>query len=97
MKVYIIGNLEILDLDRFLVYSRRVRELLEGYGARFLVRGGNHQPVQGDWQAHRLIVIEFPSRDVYDRFNASADYQAIIPIRQESSRGSLVVVDGVPE
>lgn len=97
MKIYIIGNLEVTDRDRFLVYSRRVRELVAECGARFLVRGGDHAIIQGDWPAHRLIVIEFPSREVYDRFNASDAYQAIIPIRLESTRGSLVVVDGVPD
>lgn len=97
MKIYVIGNLEITDLDRFLVYSRRVQALLAEWGGRFLVRGGEHQTIQGDWQAHRLIVIEFPSREVYDLFNASEAYQAIIPIREASTRGSLVVVEGVPE
>lgn len=97
MKVYIIGNLEITDLDRFLVYSRRVRELIHQCGARFLVRGGDSYAVQGDWQTHRLIVIEFPSRAVHDAFQASEAYQEIIPIRQQSSRGSLVVVEGVKE
>ncbi len=97
MKIYVIGNLEITDLDQFLVYSRRVRELVAECGARFLVRGGDNYPIEGTWETHRLIVIEFPSREVYDRFYASQAYQDIIPVRQQSSRGSLVVVDGVPD
>lgn len=74
MKICVIGNLEITDPDRFIVYSRRVRELVDQWCARFLVRGGHCTPIDGDWQTHRLIVIEFPSRDVHDRFHASEAY-----------------------
>ena len=97
MKIYVIGNLEITDMDPFMIYSKRVRELVAACGARFLVRGGDHYPIEGDWQTHRLIVIEFPSREIYDRFYASQDYQDIIPIRRAGARGSLVVVEGVPD
>ena len=97
MKIYVIGNLEITDAALFIVYSRRVRELVAECGGRFLVRGGDHHTIEGSLTVHRLIVIEFPSRDVYDRFYTSEAYQSIVPIRQESSRGSLVVVEGVAE
>ncbi len=97
MKIYVIGNLEITDMDQFMIYSKRVREIVRDFGGRFLVRGGNNYAIEGNWETHRLIVIEFPDRPTYDAMFNSEAYQSIIPYRQAGSRGSLVVVDGVAD
>lgn len=97
MKIYVIGNLEITDMDQFMIYSKRVREIVRDYGARFLVRGGKNYSIEGDWETHRLVVIEFPDRATHEAMFNSEAYQSIIPYRQAGSRGSLVVVDGVAD
>lgn len=97
MKVYVIGNLKITDLDQFMIYSKRVREVVRDYGARFLVRGGHSYSIEGDWETHRLIVIEFPDRPTYEAMFTSEAYQSIIPYRRAGTEGTLVVVDGVAD
>lgn len=97
MKTYVIGNLTITDPERYQIYAAKVRELVSACGGRFVVWSTDHQTFEGDWRPNRLLVIEFPSRDIYDRFFHSAEYQAIIPVRQAASTGSLLVVDGLPE
>ena len=97
MKAYVIGNLTITDPEAYKTYAMRVRELVTACGGRFLVWNADHETFEGDWKPHRLLVIEFPSRAVYDRFFHSNEYQTIIPIRQAAAHGSMLVVDGLPE
>lgn len=96
MKFYIVANIRLIDPERFAIYSRCVDQLLPLYGAQFIVRGGNSEVIDGDWQPDRLVVIEFPSRDAFQRFHDDPDYQAVVPIRQAASHASLVLVEGWP-
>lgn len=96
MKTYVIGNLTITDPEGYRAYALRVQALVAACGGRFLVWNTEHETFEGDWRPDRLLVIEFPSRAVYEQFFHSAAYQAIIPIRQAAARGSMLVVDGLP-
>jgi uncharacterized protein (DUF1330 family) len=39
-----------------------------------LLRGGATDLLQGEWQPHRIVVLELPSRDVLRRLCASPEY-----------------------
>ena len=43
----------------------------------------------------RPTIIEFQSRDAARLFYDSPEYQQILPLRQESAKGSVVIVEGV--
>ena len=67
---------------------------LEPFGGRFLVRGGDWEPLEGDWRPGRLVVIEFPSVERARAWYESAEYSELKTLRQRASRGSLLVVEG---
>lgn len=96
MAAYIIANLEVLDPEGFQEYRKRVGPIIEQYGGRYLVRGGNHEVLEGQQSpGSRLVVIEFPSFAQAKEWYLSREYQEIIPFRQESARGELTIVEGV--
>lgn len=96
MAAYVIADVDVHDQEAYREYVALVPATLEPYGGRFLVRGGSHQTMEGDWHPHRLVVIEFPSADEARRWHASDDYRAAMAIRHRTSTGSLVLVDGAP-
>lgn len=94
MKVYIVASIRIIDMERFSIYGQRVAELLPIHGGRFIIRGGDSQVIDGDWEPDRIVVIEFPSRQAYQAFHDDPAYQEVVPIRQSASHASLVLVEG---
>jgi uncharacterized protein (DUF1330 family) len=95
MPAYVIASIEVTNPDTYQAYSAQVEATLEPYGGRFLVRGGNLQPLEGgEWFDPRLVVIEFPSEEAVRSWYESDDYQRILPIRQQNSRGRLVIASG---
>jgi uncharacterized protein (DUF1330 family) len=34
---------------------------VKAFGGEYLVRGGKHETLEGDWQPHRVAVLRFPS------------------------------------
>ena len=94
MPAYIVGDVTVTDPDRYKDYAAHTESTLEPFGGRFIVRGGAHETLEGSWSPGRLVVIEFPDEESARGWYASDAYREILPIRQEASIGSLVVVQG---
>ena len=85
----------IHDPVRYDEYKRLVPATLVPFGGRFVARGGEVAVLEGDWSAERLVIVEFPSMDQARAWWDSAEYARARALRQASSTGTLVVVEGV--
>jgi uncharacterized protein (DUF1330 family) len=94
MPAYVVGDITVNDPERYRDYATHTVSTLEPFGGRFIVRGGATEILEGPWRPGRVVVIEFPDADAARAWYASDAYQAILPIRQESSTGSLLLVEG---
>lgn len=95
MAAYLIANTNVHDAEGYDEYKRRVAPLIAKFGGRYLVRGGVHAVLEGQWRPTRLVVIEFPDRAAIDAWYASPEYAPLIPLRQRAAESELLVVDGV--
>ncbi|MEO3472471.1 DUF1330 domain-containing protein [Roseomonas sp. CAU 1739] len=94
MKAYVIAVETIHDQPMFDSYRQQVMPTLAAFGGEFVVRGGALTVLEGEWPHARTVIIAFPSRAAAEGWYASPAYQAVIGLRQGSSTGSLVIVDG---
>jgi len=94
MAGYLIANLDITDPAKFAEYREKVVPVIEKFGGRYLVRGGEVRRVEGNLPLHRLVVLEFPTLDAAQRFYDSAEYQPLLKLRLASTRSDLVLVEG---
>src|SRR5262245_37987050 len=58
-KGYWIGHIDVSNPEGYQAYLRANGEVFRKYGARFVVRGGPFETVEGDARS-RNVVIEFP-------------------------------------
>ncbi len=94
MTAYVIADIDVHDPEAYREYVALVPGTLQPHGGRFIVRGGSSETLEGGWQPHRLVMIEFPSTDHARRWYASEEYAAAMAIRRRVSTGSLVLVEG---
>ena len=98
MAAYVIFDVEIHDMTQYQEYMRQVKPVIEAAGGRYLVRGGPHKVVEGNWFPRRLVLLEFPSMAIAQDFYLSLEYQALKALRLRSSTAhSAVVVEGIDE
>ena len=95
MAAYVIGDIEITDPAGFQEYQRLVPPLIAKYGGKYLVRGGEMQQIEGEWDLKRMVVLEFGSVEQAKEFYDSEDYAPVKQIRLRSSNSNLVIVEGV--
>ena len=95
MSVYVIADIEVNDWDKYREYVEKTRPIVERYGGRYHIRGGEITVTAGDWKPNRLIVIEFPTKEDMEAFWESPEYEPVSAIRRGASTMiSSVVVDG---
>ena len=93
-KGYWIGHVDVTDLEGYKPYTVANAVPFGKFGARFLVRGGRHEVVEGR-QRTRTVVMEFPSYDAALACYRSTDYQAAAALRKGKAEIDLLVIEGV--
>jgi uncharacterized protein (DUF1330 family) len=97
MPVYMIIETKTLDKQRYDQYIAKVPPIIEAYGGKYLARTSDVTPGMGGWRPERIILLEFPSREHIRRCFSSPEYREIAHLREASTAGRSVIVDGVEE
>jgi len=92
-KGYIIGHIKVTNSDSYPEYVRRDTPILESFGAKFVVRGGQGEVLEGT-AGDRHVVIEFPSYEAALTAYNDPEYQEVAEIRRASADSIIVVVEG---
>ena len=95
MAAYLIVDLDVTEPEKYATYRDAVPEVIKKYGGRYLVRGGDVEVLEGDWQPGRLVVLEFPSMNDLKKFYDSEDYRDLKAVRIASTNTNAIVVEGM--
>ena len=93
-KGYLIAQIDVNDPDPYTTYMAANAVAFGKYGARFLVRNGQADRVEGTFRS-RLIVLEFADYATARACYHSPEYAAAMAIRRKHSVGDVVIVGGV--
>jgi len=94
MAAYVLAEIEITNPEGYKEYAALVPATIAQYGGKFLVRGGNVQPLEGDWPQRRRVIIEFPSRERALEWYNAPEYVKPMALRKANSNGRLLLLDG---
>ena len=95
MAAYVIAIVDVKDPVRYEAYRKGVLPTIVAHGGRFLARGGTVHRLEGDWAPSRLVIVEFPTVEHAKAWWNSPEYADLKALRQATSEGSLVVLEGV--
>ncbi len=95
MSAYLIAEITVLDPDGYEKYRAKVGTSLSNYNAKFLVRGGKIEKLEGKWSPQRLVICEFPDMDTIRDWYVSAEYQEIKKLRDNTAAFNVVSVSGI--
>jgi uncharacterized protein (DUF1330 family) len=94
MAAYAIAAIKVQDPEAYARYRELSSASVARHGGRWVIRGGEHEVVEGDWDPGRLVVIEFDDMDAARAWWTSDDYREAAEVRRSASVGSIVLVEG---
>ena len=95
MTAYVIIDVEVADPEGYKEYARLAPETVALYGGKYIARGGANETLEGDWQAKRLVILEFPSTEQAKKWLNSPEYAPARALRHKYAKSNMVVVEGV--
>src|SRR6266446_205887 len=97
MTAYVIADIDVTDQDGYAPYRELAHKTVTEYGGRYIARGGAVQPLDGDWNPSRVVIIEFGSMEAARNWYKCAEYQHALKIRLANSNGRAILIEGLPQ
>lgn len=94
MTTYLVGRIAIHDRERYGRYTAAFMPVLKQYGGRLLVSEENPEPLEGEWDGRKLVLLAFESRDAALRWSNSPEYQEIAKDRLAGSDAIVLLAEG---
>ncbi|BDI60021.1 DUF1330 domain-containing protein [Qipengyuania nanhaisediminis] len=94
MAVYMISRMTIHDRAEYGKYEARFMDVFEKFDGKVLSIDEEPQVIAGEWNATRLVLIEFPGKPQLFAWLTSPEYQEIGKHRDAGSTAEAIVVKG---
>ena len=92
---YLIADVTISNEAQMKVYREWSSRAIKEHGAEVLVRGGRVEPLEGDWQPQRIVVLRFASLAAARAYYDSATYTQARQAREGAGSIRMIAVEGV--
>ncbi|WP_088280471.1 DUF1330 domain-containing protein [Ideonella sp. A 288] len=94
---YVIVDMQITDMEQYKQYMAAAPAAVAAFGGEYLVRGGRHEVLEGQWQPARVAMLRFPSLEQAKAFYDAEQYRAARAKRAGATEFfNMIVVEGVP-
>lgn len=81
MPAYVVGTIGVVAPAQWQAYVERVGSTFGAHGGRVMFRGAAVDALAGMPHGDRVVVIEFPDAAAARRWHGSAEYQALVALR----------------
>jgi len=95
-EAYVIVDMTVSDPERYQQYMAAAPASVKAAGGSYVIRGGRHETLEGDWQPGRVAMLRFPS---YEQAKAWYDGEAYRQAREHRQGATayfnMILVEGV--
>ena len=94
---YVIVEMKVSDPDQYKQYMAAAPATVAAHGGEYIIRGGRHESLEGDWQPARVAVLKFPSYGQAKAWYDSEQYRNARAKRAGATEYfNMIIVEGVP-
>lgn len=92
MSAFVLVEVTIQDPKLYEEYKKLTPASVEAFGGSFVIRGNPVQVMEGEWKYDRLVLLEFPNRELALEWYNSVDYQKARKIREKASSANFFII-----
>jgi uncharacterized protein (DUF1330 family) len=95
MTHYFIANIKVNDPADYEKYLDNVDEIFSKYKGEYLAVDSNPSVLEGGWNYTKSVLIKFNSKQDFNDWYYSEDYQKILKFRLDSASCDTILVAGL--
>ena len=96
MSVYMIGDVDIHNMEEYKKYMEKVKPMIESKGGEYLIRGGEIVSLETNlWKPTRMVLVKFPNKKLAMEWYNSDEYKPYKKIRLENATSNILMVEGI--
>lgn len=96
MTAYVVARVAIRDREPYDRYAAAFMPALKRYGGRLLVSQETPEPIEGEWDGRKLVVLAFDDARAARTWADSPEYRMIAADRDAGADVIAVLAEGVP-
>ena len=94
--VYMIGDVDIKNIEEYKKYMEKVKPMIESYGGEYLIRGGEIDALETNlWEPTRMVLVKFPNKEIAMEWYNSDEYKPYKNIRLDNASSNILMVEGL--
>ena len=94
MSFYFMAGISIKDGDEYKHYLEQVDGVFERYRGRYLAVDDHPEVLEGKWESERAVLISFETREDFDAWYRSKEYQEILKYRLRAAECNTILFEG---
>lgn len=95
MPAYMIGRVDVTDLDKWKEYAAAAGPATEKFGGKYIARGGALEGLENhEDEGKRVVIVEFKDMETAQAWYQSPEYQAAKALREGAGFARFMIVDG---
>jgi uncharacterized protein (DUF1330 family) len=93
---YVVVEMKVSDPEQYKQYMAAAPATIASHGGEYLVRGGRHEALEGDWQPARVAVLKFSSYEQAKAWYDGEQYRSVRAKRAGATEYfNMILVEGV--
>lgn len=94
MSYYFVAQIQIQDEEEYKKYLSGADEVFRKFNGKYLAVDENPAVLEGEWTYGRMVIIEFPEQNEFQRWYQSPEYKEILRYRLKAAKCDTVLVKG---
>lgn len=95
MTNYFVAQIKIHDQDEYNKYLDKFDEIFSKYKGEYLAIDESPALLEGDWNYTKSVLIKFRSKDEFEDWYYSEDYQKILKHRLNAAKCDSILLEGL--
>lgn len=92
---YFVAQIKINDSDEYQKYLDKFDDIFSNYKGEYLAIDESPVLLEGDWNYTKSVLIKFKSKQDFEDWYYSDDYQKILKHRLNASKCDTILVEGL--
>lgn len=92
MSAFVLVEVSIQDPEVYEEYKKLTPPSVEAFGGKFVIRGNPVQVMEGEWKFDRMVLLEFPTKEIALEWYHSDQYRKAKKIREKASSANFFIV-----